>query len=96
MDKSQSQYFLFNSKDKVISDLNYVFAHDQNLICLLFSRERQSYFMEWMTLFDWLGLLLVLCIIPLRYAGSKAQWTIASLAILFNFLRIFKFSSVTR
>lgn len=32
MDKSQPQYFLFNSKDKVISDLTYVFAHDQNLI----------------------------------------------------------------
>lgn len=40
MDKSQSQYFLFNSKDKVISDLNYVFADDQNLILpLILQRE---------------------------------------------------------
>ena len=58
--------------------------------------ERQSYFTEWMTLFDWLGLLLILCIIPFRYIGSKAQWIFASLAVLFNFLRIFKFSCVTR
>ena len=49
-----------------------------------------------MTLFDWLGLLLILCTIPLRYTGSKAQWLIASLAFLLNFLRIFKFSCVTR
>nr|XP_058947613.1 transient receptor potential cation channel subfamily V member 4-like [Pocillopora verrucosa] len=58
--------------------------------------EGHSYITEWMTLFDWLGLLLVLCIIPLRFTGSKAQWTVASLAVLFNFLRIFKFSCVTR
>ncbi|XP_066015450.1 uncharacterized protein [Pocillopora verrucosa] len=58
--------------------------------------ERYSYFSEWMTLFDWLGLLLILCMIPLRFSGSKAQWTVASLAILFNFMRIFKFSCVTR
>nr|XP_058966812.1 transient receptor potential cation channel subfamily A member 1-like [Pocillopora verrucosa] len=58
--------------------------------------ERYSYFSEWMTLFDWLGLLLTLCIVPLRFCGSKAQWTVASLAILFNFMRIFKFSCVTR
>ena len=63
---------------------------------LHFHRERYSYFSEWMTLFDWLGLLLILCIIPLRYTGSKAQWLIASLAFLLNFLRIFKFSCVTR
>ncbi|XP_022810216.1 transient receptor potential cation channel subfamily V member 2-like isoform X1 [Stylophora pistillata] len=58
--------------------------------------ERNSYFTEWMTLFDWLGLLLILCIIPLRYTKSKAQWLVASLAFLFNFLRLFKFSCVTR
>ncbi|CAH3169642.1 unnamed protein product [Pocillopora meandrina] len=49
-----------------------------------------------MTLFDWSGLLLILCIIPLRYTQIKAQWPVASLAFLFNFLRIFKFSCVTR
>nr|XP_058959432.1 uncharacterized protein LOC131786393 [Pocillopora verrucosa] len=58
--------------------------------------EGKSYFTEWMTLFDWSGLLLILCIIPLRYTQSKAQWLVASLAFLFNFLRIFKFSCLTR
>ncbi|XP_058942053.2 uncharacterized protein [Pocillopora verrucosa] len=58
--------------------------------------EGLSYFSEWMTLFDWLGLLLIVCIIPLRYTGSKAQWVLASLAFLFNFLRLFKFSCLTR
>ena len=64
--------------------------------CLVCTRERHSYFKEWMNLFDWLGLLLILFIIPLRYTDSKAQWMVASLAFLFNFLRIFKFSCVTR
>nr|XP_058963288.1 transient receptor potential cation channel subfamily A member 1-like [Pocillopora verrucosa] len=58
--------------------------------------ERRSYFTEWMTLFDLFGLLLLLCIVPLRYMGHKAQWMVTSLAFLFNFLRIFKFSCVSR
>ncbi|XP_022809422.1 uncharacterized protein LOC111346398 [Stylophora pistillata] len=58
--------------------------------------EGHSYFTEWMTLFDWLGLLLILCIILLRYMDHKAQWMVSSLAFLFNFLRIFKFSCVSR
>lgn len=58
--------------------------------------EGRSYFTEWMTLFDWLGLLLILCIIPLRYVDHKAQWMVTSLAFLFNFMRIFKFSCVSR
>ncbi|CAH3156923.1 unnamed protein product, partial [Pocillopora meandrina] len=58
--------------------------------------EGKSYFTEWMTLFDWSGLLLILCIIPLRYTQIKAQWLVASLAFLLNFLRIFKFSCLTR
>nr|XP_058942650.1 uncharacterized protein LOC131770949 [Pocillopora verrucosa] len=58
--------------------------------------EGRSYFTEWMTLFDWLGLLLILCIAPLRYMDHKAQWMVTSLAFLFNFLRIFKFSCVSR
>ncbi|CAH3129400.1 unnamed protein product, partial [Pocillopora meandrina] len=58
--------------------------------------EGRCYFTEWMTLFDWLGLLLILCIVPLRYMDHKAQWMVTSLAFLFNFLRIFKFSCVSR
>nr|XP_058964816.1 uncharacterized protein LOC131791490 [Pocillopora verrucosa] len=58
--------------------------------------ERLSYFTEWMNLFDWFGLVLILCIIPLRYTDNKVQWLVASLSFLFNFLRIFKFSCITR
>ncbi|XP_022777936.1 uncharacterized protein LOC111319424 [Stylophora pistillata] len=58
--------------------------------------ERRLYFTEWTTLFDWLGLLLILCIIPLRYMDHKAQWMVTSLAFFFNFMRIFKFSCVSR
>ena len=64
--------------------------------CFLFSREGHSYFKEWMNLFDWLGQLLILSIVPLRYSHSKAQWMVASLAFPVNCLRIFKFSCVTR
>ena len=56
----------------------------------------RSCFTEWMTLFDWLGLLLILCIVPLRYMDHKAQWMVTSLAFLFNFMRIFKFSCMSR
>ena len=63
---------------------------------LISCREGNSYFTDWMTLFDWLGLLSILCIIPLRYMDYKAQWMVTSLAFLFNFLRIFKFSCVSR
>jgi len=59
-------------------------------------KEGHSYFKEWMNLFDWLGQLLILCIIPLRYSDSNAQWFVAWLAFLFNCLGIFKFSCVTR
>ncbi|PFX12859.1 hypothetical protein AWC38_SpisGene23114 [Stylophora pistillata] len=59
-------------------------------------KERHSYFKDWMNLFDWLGLALMLCLIPLRYTDNKAQWRVPSLAFQFNFLRIFKFSCVTR
>ncbi|XP_022809423.1 transient receptor potential cation channel subfamily V member 5-like [Stylophora pistillata] len=58
--------------------------------------EGRSYFTQWMTLFDWLGQLFILCIIPLRYMDLKAQWMVTSLAFLFNFMRIFKFSCLSR
>ena len=45
---------------------------------------------------DWLGLLLTLFVIPLRVFELKEQWVLASLGFLFNFMRLFKFSCVTR
>ncbi|KXJ18103.1 Transient receptor potential cation channel subfamily V member 4 [Exaiptasia diaphana] len=46
--------------------------------------------------FDWIGLVMTLLVIPLRFSGSSGQWTVASIGYLFNFLRIFKFSCVSR
>lgn len=39
-------------------------TQEQTLFCLIFIRDGSAYFTDWMTLFDWLGLLLILCIIP--------------------------------
>ena len=47
-------------------------------------------------LLDWLGLILTLFVIPLRVFELKVQWVLASLGFLFNFMRLFKFSCVTR
>ena len=80
----------------IIKRVTYMNTQEQTLFCLIFIRDGSTYFTDWMTLFDWLGLQLILCIIPLRYTHSKLQWMVASLAFLFNFLRIFKFSCVTR
>ncbi|XP_065057965.1 uncharacterized protein LOC135685817 isoform X2 [Rhopilema esculentum] len=45
-------------------------------------------FFNWV---DFLGILGVLLIIPLRYARVDGQWIIASLAYILNFLRIYKY-----
>ncbi|RMX60360.1 hypothetical protein pdam_00022811, partial [Pocillopora damicornis] len=80
----------------VLSNWTPLSAGVQQIYYMDFVSERQSYFTEWMSTFDWLGLLLILYIIPFQYIGSKAQWIFASLAVLLNFLKIFKFSCVTR
>ncbi|XP_048580356.1 uncharacterized protein LOC5510674 isoform X2 [Nematostella vectensis] len=54
------------------------------------------YFRDPYNYFDWLGLTLTFLVIPLRFANTKVQWTVASIGFLFNFLRVFKFSCVTR
>ena len=60
------------------------------------NRDKLQYFKEFYNLFDWLGLLFILILIPLRFGDHNEQWAMASLAYLFNWLRIFKFSCVTR
>ena len=47
-------------------------------------------------LFDWLGLILILIVIPLRFSEDDAQWVLASLGFFFNVLRLFKYSCLTR
>ncbi|XP_048582080.1 uncharacterized protein LOC5507682 [Nematostella vectensis] len=59
-------------------------------------KERLSYFRDVYNYFDWLGLLLLLLVIPFRFADNDHQWLIAAVGYFFNFLRIFKFSCVTR
>ncbi|KAL9951799.1 hypothetical protein ACROYT_G044528 [Oculina patagonica] len=59
-------------------------------------REWSSYFKDPYNYFDWLGLVLTFLVIPLRFAEVKSQWSLAGLGYLFNFLRLFKFSCVTR
>jgi hypothetical protein len=70
-----------------------VFANVQIYLC---SRELKVYLKDPYNYFDWIGLILTLLVIPLRFADVSAQWSVASLGYLFNFLRIFKFSCVTR
>ena len=59
-------------------------------------REWKTYFKDPYNYFDWLGLLLTFLVIPLRFAEVQSQWSVAGLGYLFNFLRLFKFSCVTR
>ncbi|KAJ7321417.1 hypothetical protein OS493_034990, partial [Desmophyllum pertusum] len=62
-------------------------------------KEGLSYFKTpqiYFNLFDWLGLILILIVIPLRFTHHDAQWVVASLGFFFNVLRLFKYSCVTR
>jgi len=63
-----------------------------HIIC----REWKTYFKDPYNYFDWLGLVLTFLVLPLRFAEVKSQWSLAGLGYLFNFLRLFKFSCVTR
>lgn len=47
-------------------------------------------------MFDWLGLILILSVIPLRFSRHEGQWVVASVGFIFNVLRLFKYSCVTR
>jgi len=58
------------------------------------AREKKMYLKNKYNVLDWLGMLLLLAVIPLRAKGHDAQWYVSSLAYLINFLRIFKFSCV--
>ncbi|XP_020624661.1 uncharacterized protein LOC110062138 [Orbicella faveolata] len=59
-------------------------------------REWRTYFKDPYNYFDWLGLILTFLVIPLRFVEVDSQWSLAGLGYLFNFLRLFKFSCVTR
>ena len=67
-----------------------------SLTAVFIFRERRTYFKDPYNYFDWLGLILTFLVIPLRFAEVRYQWNVAALGYLFNFLRLFKFSCVTR
>ncbi|XP_015761533.1 PREDICTED: transient receptor potential cation channel subfamily V member 5-like [Acropora digitifera] len=58
-------------------------------------REWRTYFKDPYNYFDWLGLILTFSVIPLRFAKTKCQWSMAGLGYLFNFLRLSKFSCLS-
>ena len=66
------------------------------LTAVFIFREWKTYFKDPYNYFDWLGLILTFLVIPLRFAEVRSQWSVAALGYLFNFLRLFKFSCVTR
>ena len=66
------------------------------LFIFVLFREWKTYFKDPYNYFDWLGLVLTFLVIPLRFAEVQSQWSVAGLGYLFNFLRLFKFSCVTR
>ena len=68
--------------------------HD--LFIFVLFREWKTYFKDPYNYFDWMGLVLTFLVIPLRFAEVQSQWSVAGLGYLFNFLRLFKFSCVTR
>ena len=72
--------------------------HFQGLVFVYrcFDRERACYFKDPYNYFDWIGLLLTFVVLPLRLLERKEQWILAAIGFLFNFLRLFKFSCVTR
>ena len=59
-------------------------------------RERRAYFKVWHNYFDLPGIVITLCVLPLRFAEVKAQWSLAAIGYIFNFLRLLKYSNVTR
>ena len=87
------------SNDKAVTGMrrfNRSVSVEKFLISFSFSREWNSYFKDPYNYFDWLGLVLTFLVIPLRFAEVKSQWSVAGLGYLFNFLRLFKFSCVSR
>ena len=76
--------------------INTVIIKVKGHLSLFSCREWKRYFKDPYNYFDWLGLVLTFLVIPLRFAEVKSQWSVAALGYLFNFLRLFKFSCVSR
>ncbi|KAL9986669.1 hypothetical protein ACROYT_G000842 [Oculina patagonica] len=59
-------------------------------------REPLAYIKDVFNYLDLSGYFLILATYLIRFSGSNAQWTFASLAILINFIGVFKYSGVDR
>ena len=59
-------------------------------------REWRTHFKDLYNYFDFLGLLLTILVIPLRFVEVNSQWSVAGLGYLLSFLRLFKFSCLSR
>jgi len=60
--------------------------------CDQMEKERMDYWKDPFNYFDLIGLILIFVLIPCRFTGeSKAEFTIAAIAYLFNCLRVFKY-----
>lgn len=59
-------------------------------------REWKTYFKDPYNYFDLLGLILTFLVTPLRFAKINSQWSVAGLGYLFNFLKLFRFSCLSR
>ena len=60
------------------------------------AREGGLYFKVWHNYLDLFGIIITLLVVPLRLAEVKAQWSLAAIGYIFHFLRLLKFSNVTR
>lgn len=59
-------------------------------------REWRTHFKDLYNHFDFLGLVLTILVIPLRFVKVNSLWSVAGLGYLLNFLRLFKFSCLSR
>jgi hypothetical protein len=66
------------------------------LFYMVYFREQGTYMKDKYNVLDWLGMLLILGMVPLRAINHDSQWSIASIGYLINCFRIFKFSCITK
>ncbi|KAK2556747.1 Transient receptor potential cation channel subfamily V member 5 [Acropora cervicornis] len=59
-------------------------------------REWRKLFKDLYNYFDFLGLVLTILVIPLRFVKVNSQWSVAGLGYFFSFLKLFKFSCLSR
>ena len=77
-----------------LREYNEPFFFNETLFSLL--REWRTHFKDLYNYFDFLGLVLTILVIPLRFVKVNSQWSVAGLGYLFNFLKLFKFSGLSR